>query len=134
MTNEEKIEEAMACLHTWAYSLAQGAGVEFEMAELFWQELKAVPELLMEFAYFHDNGEPLCRYRVEGYSVADIMVWQIDHFRAHMDRIYTNNKTNREKLIYETFDMMLRIRKDKSILRRMEDETGTDLAGGWTVG
>ncbi|MGN0436147.1 MAG: hypothetical protein ACI4D8_05940, partial [Wujia sp.] len=92
LTKEEQIKEAFACLHTWAYAIAEQAGVSLAEAEDFWKSLKANPELLSEFAYFHDKGEPLCRFRVEGYSVADVMVWQIDHFRAHMDRIYTNNR------------------------------------------
>lgn len=134
MDKEEQYKAAMNCLYVWTYELAEYAGVTVEDVEEFWKELITVPELLQEYAYYHDTGEVLCRYRINGYSVADIMVWQIDHFRAHMDRVFTNNKCNTKKLAYETFKKMLEIRRNPAILRELESETGTDLSSGWTIG
>lgn len=134
MEKDEQLKAAMNCLYVWTYELAEYAGATIDDVEEFWKELITVPELLQEYAYYHDNGEVLCRYRINGYSVADIMVWQIDHFRAHMDRVFTNNKNNTKKLVYETFKKMLEIRRNPEILRELQSETGTDLVSGWTVG
>ena len=106
MNENEQYKAAINTLYRWTYELAEYAGATVEDVEEFWNELVTVPELLREYAYYHDTGEVLCEYRIEGYSVADIMVWQIDHFRAHMDRVFTNNKNNKNKLVYETFKMM----------------------------
>lgn len=133
MTENEQYKAAINTLYMWTYELAEYAGATVEDVESFFKELVTVPELLREYAYYHDTGEILCEYKIGGYSVADIMVWQIDHFRAHMDRVFTNNKNNKNKLCYETFKMMLEIRRNPDILRIMANETGTDLAGGWTI-
>lgn len=135
MTDEERkqYEAAMNTLYLWTYELAEYAAVTTDEVEAFWKELITVPGLLREYAYFHDTGEVLCEYKINGYTVADVMVWQIDHFRAHMDRVFTNNKNNKNKLTYETFKIMLQIRRNPEILRSLENETGTDLTGGWTI-
>lgn len=133
MSDNKQYEAAINTLYVWTYELAEAALVTVAEVESFFEELKSVPELLREYAYYHDTGEVLCEYKINGYSVADIMVWQIDHFRAHMDRVFTNNKNNKNKLVYCTFKTMLEIRRNPDILRIMSDETGTDLSSGWTI-
>ncbi len=134
MTMEEQIEEAMRILHEWAVRLCDCAGETIEAAEIFWQDLVAAPEILREYAYYYDNREFLCEYSVDGYTLADILVWQMDHFRSHMDRADSANRYDKDKLILSAFRTMLELRKNPDkIKKEFAEETGIDLAGGWNL-
>ena len=70
----------------WAKALCYYAGEDEVFLEQFWEALTASEGIYKEFVYYLTNQTFLCQYKVEGYSVVDIMVWQMDHFKAQMDR------------------------------------------------
>lgn len=122
-------------MHEWTLSLCDCAGETPEEAEGFWEKLNKVPELLQEYAYFYEHQEFLCSYKIENFTLADILIWQMDHFRSRMDRLDNENRYNKNKLILETFRTMLEMRENpEKIMREFASETGTDLASGWTIG
>ena len=129
------IKQALETLHSWTYTLCQYAGRSKDDAEIFWNKIKGCPEILREYAYYHDKGEALCEYSVQGYTLADIMIWQIDHFRSHMDRMDNDNKFNPASLLFDSFVCLLKLRENPDeIISQFAGETGTDLASGWTIG
>ena len=129
-----KREAALQILYDWTVRLCECAGEDVDAAKIFWGELTAVPELLSEYAYYYDNQEFLCSYQVDGYTIADIVVWQMDHFRAHMDRGDSVNRYNKDRLILMAFRTMIEMsRNPDKIKDQFSAETGTDLSSGWTL-
>ncbi len=129
-----QLDAALSILHEWTLRLFDCAGESIEAAEVFWKSLCESPDILQEYAYYYDNQEFLCRYSVENYTVADILVWQMDHFKAHMDRLDSANRYDKDKLILSTFRTMLEMQRNpEKIMTEFARETGTDLAGGWNM-
>ena len=57
----------------------------------------------------------------------DIMVWQIDHFKAEMDRRDPGMGQNGDKMVLLAFDTLLKMRKNPGkYVRALQGETGTD--------
>lgn len=134
MDNNQALEQAMNCLRDWTIELAETAGLKVEDGVELWNEIKNISDLLREYAYYHDKGDFLCEYRVENYTVADILIWQMDHFRSHMDRSDAIQRYDKPLLIFNTFKTMVELTKNpESIISQFEQETGTDLPSGWTV-
>lgn len=128
--NKASMEE----LYAWTIRLCDCAGEDAEAAGQFWKELTDAPELLREYAYYYNNREFLCSYQVDGYTVADILVWQMDHFRSHMDRSDGANRYDKDRLILCTFRTLLELEKNPDKIKgQFAAETGTDLADGWTL-
>ena len=121
-------------LYSWTLELCAEAGYGEDWANNFFGRLKANNAILAEYAYYHDNGTLLCKYKIGDYTPADVMIWQIDHFRAHMDRMDNVNKTNGSKLLLETFSVLLDMDEKPELLKEKSQETGTDLSEGWTIG
>lgn len=111
----------------WARALCYYAGEDEEFLKRFWEELLASEKIYKEFVHYLSNRNFLCEYKIEGYSVVDIMVWQMDHFKAEMDRGHDDMKQNGDKMLLMAFDTMLKMEKqpDKYV-RLMQSETGTD--------
>ncbi|MBD5495525.1 MAG: hypothetical protein HDR12_14480 [Lachnospiraceae bacterium] len=114
----------------WAESLCYYAGENEEFLEQFWNAMEASEEVYREFVYYMENRNFLCQHKVEGYTVVDIMVWQMDHFKAQMDRGHYDMKQNGDKMLLMAFDTMLKMEKQpEKYVQLMQSETGTDYPG-----
>ncbi len=127
LSQEEQLEAALNTLKNYVEALAQRAGESKEYGEKLWERIRRSGGVLQEFAYYHDYGKFLCKYEVAGYTIADILVWQVDHFKAYMDRPEDMNRYRQERLLLTAFDIMLQMEEDpKPFKEKMINETGTD--------
>lgn len=130
MTKEEQLEAAYRTLEGYVRELAVKAQENEGYGEELWERIRKSEGVLLELAYYHDYGKFLCRYQVEGYTIADILVWQVDHFKAYLDRPLEMNRYRQERLLLAAFDIMLRMEQDPvPYVEKMRGETGTDYVG-----
>lgn len=105
-----------------------------EESVAFFEKLEAIPGLFEEYLYYFEKGDFLGKYRVDEYTIPDILIWQMDHFRSHMDRADADNRYNTCKLIINTFETMIELTENpQKIKDQFQSETGTDLPSGWTT-
>lgn len=127
MTQEEQLAQAMETLHRYIRMLAERAGENEENAEELWKRISCSNGLLRELAYFHDFGKFLSEYKVAGYTLTDILVWQVDHFKAYLDRPEEMNRYRQERLLLTSFDIMSKMEENpQPYINKMQGETGTD--------
>ena len=88
--------------------LGGGAGESEEFLEELAAGLVASPGIGEEFLFFAETGDFSCKAKIEGYTLVDILVWQIDHFKAQMDRGNTGMRNNGSKMVLRAFDTMLK--------------------------
>lgn len=128
---DPRLEKALNTLREYVGELALRAGKDEAYAEAFWQEIRGSGGCLRELAYYHDYGGFLCQHRVAGYTLADVLVWQVDHFKLYMDRSEEMNRYRQERLLLAAFEGMLQLEKDpEPLLRKMREESGQDAANG----
>lgn len=127
MAQEEQLQKALETLEKYVGSLAAAAGESPKYAKELWNRIKNSGQVLQELAYYHDYGQFLCMYQVEGYTLADILVWQVDHFKAYMDRPLKMNRYRQERLLLTALDIMLQMEENPApYVEKMKGETGTD--------
>lgn len=127
MTEETK--KRLEAAAQFAANLCMYAGKDQAFYDAFWNRLLAHTDILAEFVYYMEHQEFLGRIKVEGHSVVDIMVWQVDHFKAALDR-GTDMRCNKDKMILMAFDTMTKMAEDpQPFLEKMEGETGTEYQG-----
>lgn len=128
MTQKDK--ERIEAAAKFAACLCMYAGENQEFYDGFWQRLLHSPEILREFIYYMEHQEFCCKVKAAGRTVADIMVWQIDHFKANLDRGQEDMRCNKDKMILYAFDTMTRmLETPEPYAARMSAETGTDFQG-----
>lgn len=127
---ERRLAQALKTLQTWLTELAAGAGETEQYALDLWERMRQSTGVLREFAYYHDYGKFLCEYQVAGYTLADILVWQVDHFKAYLDRPEEMNRYRQERLLLTALDIMLQMEQNpQPYAEKMRGETGTDFQG-----
>lgn len=118
-------------VYQWARALCFYAGEGEEFLQDFWTALTNSEGVYKEFAYYLEHRAFLCEYKVAEYSVVDIMVWQIDHFKANLDRSkggasYAGGQ-NGDRMLLMAFHTMLKMeREPEKYAALMKGETGTD--------
>lgn len=117
--------------YRWAQALCACAGEGEDFLQAFWQALRQSEGVYGEFIYYLERQTFCCAYKVAGYSVVDIMVWQIDHFKANLDRsrsgeAYVGGQSG-DRMLLMAFDTMLKMeREPERYAALMRSETGTD--------
>ena len=114
--------------------LCKYAGEDGAFAENFHKKLSGDEEIYEEFIYYMTHGNFACKAKVRGYTVVDIMVWQIDHFKANLDHSRGGSSYagghNGDRMLLMAFHTMLKMEQDpERYVSWMQTETGTDYAG-----
>ena len=114
-------------IRNWIQALGTDAAESGEFLDALTEAVWEEPEAVREFAYYMETGNFLCEMKVDGYTVIDVMVWQIDHFKAEMDRGKYGMRDNGSKMVLRAFDTFLKMRKHPEKYKGlMQSETGTD--------
>lgn len=128
--NMELVAKAMATLENFVVHLSVAAGESESYGTELWNKIKKSGGILQELAYYHDYGDFWCQYQVAGYTLADILVWQVDHFKAYLDRPTEMNRYRKEKLVLSAFEIMVEMEENpQPYIEKMSNETGTDFEG-----
>ncbi len=130
INQENLLKKAMETLENFVMQLAEAAGENEAYGNDMWKRIKQSEGVLQELAYYHDYGTFLCEHKVAGYTLADILVWQVDHFKAYLDRPLEMNRYRKERLVLTAFDILLQMEiNPKPFIDKMCNETGTDFEG-----
>lgn len=114
----------------WLRELCIQGGKNQSFFDAFVNRLKENSDILTEMEYYWRTGDFLAKKEIEGYTVIDIMIWQIDHFKSHMDRGEYDMQENSACMVLMAFDTLLSMAEDpQPYLDALQTETGTDYAG-----
>ena len=117
-------------IESYVGKLCTQAGESREFYRNFCENLFADEEICREFVHYMENGNFACQAKVGGYTVVDVMIWQIDHFKAWLDRDTSGTGRNSGRMLLLAFDTLLKMKKDPApYVQKMQSETGTDYEG-----
>ena len=117
-------------LYNYAKYLCELAEEPEGYLDSFWKTISASEELLDEFSYYADNTDFKCELNVSGITLADILVWQIDRFKAALDEGKFSLKYNGPHMVLSAFMTMADVKDNpEKYLSRFRSETGTDYPG-----
>lgn len=107
--------------------IAKEASFNEDRLKSFLGGLEENVDLYFELEYFLDNNDFLCKTKVNGFSIVDIMVWQIDHFRAFLDRDTTLTRNNPGTMVLLAIETMMEMKVNpEKYIQSYGQETGTD--------
>lgn len=120
----------MDSLYQYAKELCYEAGDDAGVLNVFWEAVSSHEEVLKEFEYYRNHQDFLCSLSVEGITVADILVWQIDRFKAALDEGKFALKYNGPHMVLGAFYTMADVcdHPEKYTIR-FQSETGCDYPG-----
>ncbi len=117
-------------LYEYAKKLCEDACEEEGVLDAFLNRINSYPDVISEFDHYRLHNDFLCELKVEGITVADILVWQIDRFKAALDEGKFALKYNGPHMVLAAFYTMCEVIDDPSkFTSRFSSETGSDYEG-----
>ena len=105
-------------------------GLQEDFLESFWQRMLEDDEIYLEYVYYLIHQDFACKAVAGGVTITDVLVWQIDHFKAQLDVDTTLTKRQSGSMVLLAFDTFLKLKKDpEAYLAKMQEDTGTDYPG-----
>ena len=124
--HNSQIEEAA---HEWAGALCKCADMPEGYEDIFWDRLQGSEGVYGEYIYYMLMQDFACKYTIEDVSIVDIMVWQIDRFKAGMDTLRPE-RDNPDRMLLTAFVTMLDMEDEPDrLLGEYRRDTGTDYPG-----
>lgn len=117
--------------YAWAQALCQYSGKDEQFLEDFFKRLTASPDIFEEFVYYLNHQDFLCKKQVRGITVVDILVYQVDRFKAGLDDFDKRDmKYNADKMLLMAFHTMLDVEQNpEKYAELFRTTTGTDYEG-----
>lgn len=107
--------------------LCEFTGKGTEYADTLWQSFLENEGLYEEFLFYIDNKALKDAFSFEGYSLTDIYVYMLGHFKLTNDSGKNFEECNRESMILETFMGMAElIRNPAEYVKKLEAGRGMD--------
>ncbi len=117
-------------IYDYAKGLCASCGKDKAFLDELFRRFEEYPALFAEFKYFYENDDFLCDLSVSGMTVADILVWQVDRFKAALDEGKFGLKYDRDEMILMAFYTMYDvIKRPGDFMAHFREETGTDYEG-----
>lgn len=93
----------------------------------FWERMLKHDDIYKEYVWYLVKKEFISDVNIKGYHVVDIMIWQMDHFKAKLDVDTYDMKHNEAKMILNAFDTFLKMSEEPDdYIERIQVDTGTD--------
>lgn len=88
------------------------AKLEREFADRFYDKLSMNRDIHEEFCKYVDTGYLEGRIKVQGYSVLDLLVQQVNHFKAQLDQGIIGTRENQHQMVLMAFDKLMDMREN----------------------
>lgn len=117
-------------IQTIISEMCKEAGFDETYETEFSDKLISDESLLTEFVTYILTKKFTCENKVRGYSVVDILVWQMDHFKTFLDREQDMVKNNECAMILNAFDTFIKLKHDPDkYVDMLTGESGSDYDG-----
>lgn len=124
-------ERDILMAEAWAKALCEYSGMDEAFYKDFYSRLTSNDGVYEEFIYYMNHQDFLCKKEVRGITIPDILVYQVDRFKAGLDDFDKRDmKYNPDKMLLMAFDTMLKVEKDPEKYSEIfRTQTGTDYVG-----
>lgn len=127
MDNNSKVVITREQVKEFTKKACEDNGLSISFFESFWDRLSKRDDIFKEYVYYLVKRDFLSEVEILGYHVIDIMIWQMDHFKAKLDMDTFKEKHNEAVMIMEAFDTFLKMAESPEEYRlRMQTDTGVD--------
>ncbi|MBR4718953.1 MAG: hypothetical protein IKP31_01780 [Lachnospiraceae bacterium] len=114
----------------FARALCKYSNKEEDFFGEFINRLKSSEALYREFVYYIEHQDFLCAMNIQGITIPDILVWQVDKFKSGIDEGRFELKYNPDAMLFAAFNTMYDVERDPDkYLENFRTVTGSDYEG-----
>lgn len=93
----------------------------------FWKELMECEGIYKEFVYYLDHHDFLNVYKIEGYSIVDMFILELNRYNHLLDTGKNDKMCDKVDLILYAFYHMLEMKKNpQAYIKKLQSDQGMD--------
>lgn len=109
------------------YQICDYAEFDRAWADELWLDVLTSKPVMEELIYYIENHTFLDKFKVLGYSMCDLYVWQMSRYNLIQDTGKNSGTCNKERMVMKSFRTMIDMVKEPEIYRkRLERGEGMD--------
>lgn len=109
------------------YAICEYAEFDKEWADELWKDIVTCKEIYDEFVYYIENHTFKDQVKVEGYSLSDLYVWQMEKYNLVREIGKNPGTCNKERMVMKAFRTMINMQKEPAeYVKRLESGRGED--------
>lgn len=109
------------------YQICDYAELDRKWADELWMDVLQTKPVMEELVYYIEHHTFLDKFKVLGYSMCDLYVWQMSRYNLIQDSGKNSKTCNKEKMVMKAFRTMLNMVKNPEVYRkRLERGEGMD--------
>lgn len=109
------------------YAICEYAQLDKEWADELWKDIVTCKEIYDEFVYYVEHHTFKDQVKVEGYSLSDLYVWQMDKYNLVSEIGKNPGTCNKERMVMKAFRTMIdMMRNPAEFVKRLESGRGED--------
>lgn len=109
------------------YQICEYAGLEKEWTDELWQDIISAGDIYEELVYYIEHHTFMDRVKVEGYSLSDLYVWQMDKYNMIRETGKNPITCNKEKMVMRSFRTMVDMKREpEKYVKRLREGRGED--------
>ncbi len=109
------------------YELCEYCGYDRDWTDALWGDIIADDAMLSELTYYLSNHTLKDVVSVEGYSLTDLYVFQMDKYNLIREIGKNPPECNKERMVLNAFRMMIDMKADpNTYIKRLEEGRGED--------
>jgi len=114
----------------YLHEICEYAGLSEQWADELWMDLLTDEDLYDEFIYYLEHHTFLDKFKVSGYALSDIYVWQMDKYNLIREIGKNPTTCNKETMVMNAFKAMFMMKRDpETFVKRIESGRGNDMIG-----
>lgn len=107
--------------------LCEYAGKPRKWRDELWLNMLSDYELYKEFVYYLEHHSLADYMKVEGYSLTDFYVWQMEKYNLASDSGKNTERCNKEEMVLQAFKAMAGMKKNPDYYKRkLSEGSGMD--------
>ena len=107
--------------------LCEYTGKSLEWCDGLWKDILTDHELYEEFVYYLEHHALADNMRVEGYSLIDFYVWQMERYNLASDSGKNTTACNKEEMVLQSFKAIAEMKRNPEYYKRkLNDGSGMD--------
>ena len=109
------------------YDICNYAELPAQWSDELWMDILSRKPIYKELIYYIEHHTFLDEFKVCGYTLCDLYVWQMNRYNLIKDTGKNSRTCNKEKMAMQAFRTMVDLMDDpKEYRKRLEEGQGTD--------
>ena len=127
MAENKKLVITREQIHQVTEEACKACSMEEGFFEQLWDAFLKNDDVYKEYVMYLVKNDFPCEVKICGYTIIDILIWQMDGFKTKLDMDTSKTKGNQTSMVLLAFDTFMKMRENpEHYLMHLSEDSGIE--------